>query len=127
MRHTQGRVSNPPLLPYGDPHAEPYRSGCAPTHSYDDRFHGAQSVLTPRRFSPANQQERREYADDLNRSQGEIYIWGADRVGVGIANWFVGFGLQHGSAAAFDFFVSVSQIGEIAPHVFPHGGTGSQA
>ncbi len=52
---------------------------------------------------------------------------GVERVGLGVANQFVGFGLQHGSAAAFDFLVSLGQIGEKAAHFLPDCGTGSQA
>ena len=63
----------------------------------------------------------------LDRSQWENYIRRAERVRLGVANQFFGFYLQHGSAAVFDFFAPVGQMGEKIAHRLLHCGTGAQA
>ena len=51
----------------------------------------------------------------------------AGRMDLGTAGEVLRSGLKHGAAAAFDFFVSLGQIGEKAAHFLLACGTGAQA
>lgn len=51
----------------------------------------------------------------------------AMRVDLGVASNFPGVSLEFATAATFDCFASVGQIGEKAAHLPAHCGTGSQA
>ena len=63
----------------------------------------------------------------LNRSQGEIYICLAGKIGSGAAGQFCGASLKDGATSSLDVFPTAGQIGEEAAHSLPHCGTGSLA
>ena len=63
----------------------------------------------------------------LNRSQGEIYICLAGKIGSGAAGQFCGASLKDGATSSLDFLPAVVQMGEKAADLFPYCGTGSQA
>ena len=63
----------------------------------------------------------------LNRSQGEIYICGVGRIGLGGTGQFCRTSLKDGPASPLDFLASVGQMGEKVVNLLLHRGLGSQA
>ena len=61
----------------------------------------------------------------LNRSQGEIYIGWAEKVGSCAAGQCCGASLKDGATSSLDFFPTVGQMGEKVADPFPYCGTGS--
>ena len=56
----------------------------------------------------------------LNRSQGEIYICLAGKIGSGAAGQFCGASLKDGATSSLDFFLTVGQIGEETARSLAH-------